>query len=134
MASNWILVADDDLEDQEMVTEVIGQLDNSIEISTASDGREALAKITALSDEKLPALLILDYKMPYMNAGEVLEALAQDNRYSQIPKIVWSTSNREDDVNRCLQAGASRYFVKPSRFSELRTIVRQMLEFCKLSN
>ena len=128
MLSKWILIADDDLEDQEMLIEVIGQVDNSLTIETASDGQEALNKLTSQSPEKSPALLILDFKMPYMNAAELLETLAKDEKYAQIPKVVWSTSNRQEDVKRCLNAGARHYFVKPTRASELRTIVRQMLD------
>ncbi len=134
MLSNWILIADDDLEDQEMLIEVIGQVDNSLTIETASDGQEALNKLTSQSPEKSPALLILDFKMPYLNAAELLETLAQDEKYAQIPKVVWSTSNRQEDVKRCLRAGARHYFVKPTKASELRTIVGQMLEYCKTKN
>lgn len=133
MFPNWILVADDDPEDQEMLTEVVEKLDNTISIETASDGREALTRITGLADRELPACVILDYKMPFLNAAEVLEALARDDRFSRLPKIVWSTSNRQEDVDRCLKAGASHYFVKPSQFSELKGIVQQMLDLCKLS-
>lgn len=134
MSCNWIFIADDDSEDQEMLIEVIRQLDSTIQVRTAMDGQEALSQITGLGDKEFPDLVILDYKMPYMNAGEVLEALAGEERYGRIPKIVWSTSNRPEDVNRCLKAGALHYFVKPSRLSELRNVVRQMLDFCKLSD
>jgi CheY-like chemotaxis protein len=134
MLSNWILIADDDLEDQEMIIEVIEQLDKSLTIETASDGQEALNRLTRQSTEQAPCLLILDFKMPYLNAAELLETLAKNDKYAHIPKVVWSTSNRQEDVKRCLKAGASHYFVKPSRASELRTIVGQMLEYCKMKN
>lgn len=117
-----------------MLIDVIGQLDKTISIRTASDGREALSEITDRLDGELPCCVILDYKMPYLSAAEVLEALARDERYSQIPKMVWSTSNREEDVSRCLKAGARQYFVKPARFSELKAIARQMLSICSLAH
>jgi CheY-like chemotaxis protein len=134
MQSNWILIADDDLEDQEMLIEVIGQVDKSLTIETASDGQEALNKLTSQSPEQSPALLILDFKMPYLNAAELLETLAKDEKYARIPKVVWSTSDRQEDVKRCLKAGARHYFVKPTRASELRVIVGQMLEYCRMNN
>lgn len=130
MLPHWILIADDDPEDQEMIIEVINQMDNSIHIETVSDGREALTKLTALSPHELPALVLLDYKMPYLNASEILESLAGDERFTTIPKMVWSTSGRELDIQRCLKAGASKYFVKPSRSIELRQIVQEILESC----
>jgi CheY-like chemotaxis protein len=134
MPSNWILIADDDLEDQEMLIEVIEQLDKSLTVETASDGQEALNKLAGLPLEEVPALLILDFKMPYLNAAELLEILAKDEKYIPIPKVVWSTSSRQEDVSRCLKAGANNYFVKPSRASELREIVGQMLEYRKMKS
>jgi len=131
MDSNWIMIADDDSEDQEMLVDAIAALDKSIPVRTVADGREALLKITGLPDEKLPCLLVLDYKMPYMNAAEVLEALSKDERYSRLRKVVWSSAHRLEDVNRCMKAGASDYFVKPARAAELKVIAKQMLESCK---
>lgn len=128
MNTNWALLADDDLEDQEMLVDVFAELDNSFTLETVSDGREALAKLAGLVETELPSLLILDYKMPYMNAAEVLEVVAKDDRYAAIPKVVWSSSTREDDIRRCLRAGACNYFQKPSTTAELRTIAERMLE------
>jgi CheY-like chemotaxis protein len=131
MNSNWVLLADDDLEDQEMLIDAITQIDDSIAVGTVSDGREALSKLTGLTETEFPMLLILDYKMPYMNAAEVLEALAEDARFAAIPKVVWSSSRREDDIRRCLKAGACNYFQKPSTTAELRWITERMLECLK---
>lgn len=128
MNKNRVLLADDDLEDQEMLTEVIREMAPGLKVETVSDGREALAKLTQLADAELPSLIILDYKMPYLNAAEVLEALAKDPRYAAIPKVCWSSSRREDDIRRCLNAGACNYFQKPSTSAELRGVTKSMLE------
>jgi CheY-like chemotaxis protein len=127
MNTKWILLADDDLEDQEMLIEVMKQLEDSISITAVSDGRQAVAKLAALDENELPSLVILDYKMPYMNAGEVLETLAGNPRYTALPKIVWSSSRRADDMRRCLDAGACSYFEKPATTRELRSIAEKML-------
>lgn len=129
MHTNRVLLADDDLEDQEMLTEVIKEMDPDIKVDTVSDGREALSKLAGLTKAELPSLIILDYKMPYLNAAEVLEALAEDTRYTPIPKICWSSSRREEDIRRCLKAGASNYFEKPSTTTELRNVTKRMLDY-----
>lgn len=128
MKSNWVLLADDDLEDQEMLIEVIREMDPAVQVETVSDGQEVLSILDGLSGPELPSLIILDYKMPYLNAGEVLEALKKDPRYNEIPKVCWSSSHRQDDIHRCLKAGACHYFEKPSTTSELRSITGRMLE------
>lgn len=129
MNTNLILIADDDLEDQEMLIEELAKLEEELSIETASNGQEALSKLTRLADMELPALIVLDYKMPYMNAAEVLEALAKEERYAPVPKVVWSSSHRADDVRRCLQAGACYYFEKPATTAKLEEIARQMLGY-----
>jgi len=128
MNTNKVLLADDDLEDQEMLIDVITQIDNKLTVETVSDGREAVSKLKGLPENELPSLVILDYKMPYLNAAEVLEALAGDTRYATIPKVCWSSSRRDDDIRRCLKAGAVNYFQKPSTTEELRSIAERMLE------
>ena len=132
MHTNRVLLADDDLEDQEMLTEVIREIAPGIEVDTISNSREALSKLAGLTEAELPSLIILDYKMPYLNAAEVLEALAEDTRYTPIPKVCWSSSRREDDIRRCLKAGACNYFEKPSTTAELRSVTKRMLD-CRSS-
>jgi len=129
MDAPWILLADDDLEDQEMLIDMIRQVDDSLPIETVSDGHQALEKLSRLPEEEIPSLIVLDYKMPYLSAAEVLEALARDPRYAAVPKVVWSTSHREEDVRRCIEAGASEYFEKPATTAELRSIAGKMLEY-----
>ena len=73
-----------------------------------------------------PVLILMDYKMPILTAAEILEKLAGDNRYTGIPKLVWSTSDRAEYVDRCLQHGAAGYFAKPSSLAELAKIVDRM--------
>lgn len=128
MNTNWVLLADDDLEDQEMLKDMFTQMDDSIKVESVSDGREALTKLKELPETELPSLVILDYKMPYLSAGEVLEALQPDARYANVPKVCWSSSRREEDIKRCMKAGACNYFQKPSNTSELRSMAQKMLE------
>jgi CheY-like chemotaxis protein len=133
MQENRILIADDDLEDQEMLIEALTQLDDSISIETLSDGRQVVENLANLTDMELPALIVLDYKMPYMNAAEVLETLAKEARYAAVPKVVWSSSHREEDVLRCLAAGACNYFEKPVTAAGLLDIGRQALEYRRIN-
>ena len=119
----YLLLADDDEEDQEMLSEAFVTENPDARIVTCMDGRAALEILTACKAEELPALMLLDFKMPFITASELLIILEKDPAFRDIPKIVWSTSNNSMYVDACIEHGASRYFSKPSGMAELRQIV-----------
>lgn len=125
-----ILVADDDPDDRDFLLEIITQIDPSFKIDTVANGQQVLEYLASCEQPDEPCLIILDYKMPLLNGAEVLEKIKEDSRYVSIPKVVWSTSIDKELVSRCIRAGATHYFPKPSKASELKVIVRQMLDLC----
>lgn len=130
MKKRKILVADDDTDDIEILTEVFTQLDKHAAIAAVHNGGQVLKYLSGIPDDELPCVIVLDYKMPILNAAEVLEKFNDNDRYAHIPKVVWSTSARQEDMNRCLNAGAKQYFIKPSNASELKRMAGQMLKYC----
>jgi CheY-like chemotaxis protein len=125
-----ILVADDDPDDREFLMEIISQIDGSFKIDTVVNGQQVLQYLDQCEQSDLPCLIILDYKMPFLNGAEVLEKMKAGTLYAAIPKVVWSTSTDKELVNRCIRAGAVNYFPKPSKTSEMKVIARQMLDIC----
>jgi CheY-like chemotaxis protein len=71
--------------------------------------------------------------MPHLNGAEILESLQQNVKVKNIPKIIWSTANADGFKNICLQLGACEYLVKPSRFSDLESMIKQMLAYYELN-
>lgn len=122
-----IFLADDDPEDQEILKDAIITLEPTADIHSVVNGQQAIEWLLNCPDSGLPALLILDYKMPIFNALEVLEQIRNIPRLKSIPKVVWSTSNQAEHVRSCLEKGALQYFVKPTKTEELNNIARQML-------
>ena len=74
----------------------------------------------------LPALVVLDLKMPRMNGFDVLGWLAEQPDLKQIPAVVLSSSAHERDMKRARLLGAREYFVKPHTLDELIKIAHQM--------
>jgi CheY-like chemotaxis protein len=126
----FILVADDDQEDIELLSEAILQLECDAQLHTVTDGSMVIDYLNKISDGQLPSLIVLDYNMPNMNGAEVLEHLNNDPRYQKIPKVIWSTSNNSSYVKQCLEKGASSYFVKPATSKTLQEQAEQMLKMC----
>jgi CheY-like chemotaxis protein len=126
----FILLADDDQEDLDLLSEVILQLDGTTKLHTVNSGNRVIEFLQKTGDDDLPSLIVLDYNMPHMNGAEVLEQLCKEPRYQPIPKIVWSTSNNSNYIRECMEKGATTYFVKPATHKNLQEQAAQMLEMC----
>lgn len=130
----FILLADDDQEDLDLLSEVILQLDDTTKLHTVNSGNRVIEFLQKTGDDDLPSLIVLDYNMPNMNGAEVLEQLCKDPRYQGIPKIVWSTSNNSSYIRECIEKGATSYLVKPATHKTLQEQAAQMLKMCETGN
>lgn len=126
----FILIADDDLEDIELLSEVILQLEAGTKLHMVTNGTMVLDFLENTKDEELPSLIVLDYNMPSMNGAEVLEQLGKNPRYQKIPRIIWSTSNNSSYITECMNKGATTYFVKPATHKNLVEQATEMLRVC----
>ncbi len=91
-------------------------------VSTASNGREALAKTPVLQ----PAAILLDLSMPELDGDEVLAQLQHDPLLRRIPVIIVSSEKKRGEA--CLQAGAKAFLAKPIRAQDLLPLVNRVLE------
>jgi CheY-like chemotaxis protein len=131
-SSLHILLADDDEEDQELIRDAIVAEAPGAHITLVGNGEQALAYLADHGQEALPGLILLDYKMPLLNGVETLERLGDNTRYATIPVAVWSTSNRKEYIDLCLERGAVRFFTKPNNPGELKAIVGSLLSLVRV--
>jgi CheY-like chemotaxis protein len=130
LSSKFILLGEDDIDDEELLKELFSSVDSSFELTFINNGRHLVEHLDTLSDNQLPCLLILDYNMPELNGADILENLKARSRYADIPKIIWSTSGTETYRKKCLDLGAEDYIIKPSRVSELVQAIKYMISYC----
>jgi CheY-like chemotaxis protein len=128
--SKFILLGEDDTDDQEMLTEVFSSIDKSFILFFVNSGQEVLSALEKLGPEHLPCLIVLDYNMPGLNGADILKELNNHGKYKDIPKVVWSTSGSDKFRNMCLELGALDYVIKPSNIRELEKVARYMLSLC----
>lgn len=102
-----ILIVDDD----PILVEILGfNLEAAgHSICVAKNGEEALTML----EGKHPDLLILDSMMPIMSGPEVLSAMKSDPNLENIPVLMLTARDRENDVVSALQSGADEYMTKP---------------------
>ncbi|MEO7982661.1 MAG: response regulator [Bacteroidota bacterium] len=128
--SKFILLGEDDPDDQEMLKEVFSSIDKSFILFFVNNGKEVLSALEKLKNDQMPCLIILDYNMPGLNGADILKEIGENNRYRTIPKIVWSTSDSDKFKKVCLEMGATDYVLKPSNVMDLEKIARYLLSVC----
>lgn len=130
LPTKFILLGEDDPDDQEMLKDVFSDIDNSFILFFVNNGKEVLSALEKLDDEQMPCLIVLDYNMPGLNGADILKEIGSNKRYRNIPKIVWSTSSSDKFKKSCLELGAADYVIKPSNSMDLEKIARYMLKIC----
>lgn len=106
-----ILVVDDSPNDIELTSLALEATGRKICVCSASDGESALAMLR--EGHGLPAVVLLDMKMPGMGGIEVLREIRADDRLKELPVVVVTSSSLEADRVDGLAAGASDYMQKP---------------------
>jgi len=77
-------------------------------VVTADNGMEA---IKAFSVSK-PDIILLDLMMPIMDGYKVLQVVKTDQKFKDVPVIVFSAKGQPDEIEKALNLGASDYIVK----------------------
>jgi len=72
----------------------------------------------------LPRIVFLDLKMPVMNGFELLAWMRKQTYCAQIPVVVLSGSDHQNDIDRANQLGAVCYLVKPATTDDFRRLLR----------
>ncbi len=120
-----ILLIDDDPEDAEIFMEAVQKLNKGVKLQWAVNPQKVFNEMQ--SEEQLPDLIFLDYNMPLINGGELLEKLKSNNRLSSIPVILISTPSEEFMKLKLEQNAIIKYFKKPNSYSELIAILDSIL-------
>ena len=99
-------------------------LSKSYEVVTMKDGLEGMAWLVR---GNLPDLILLDMSMPRLSGSEFLKNIRQSGFFKDIPVIVVSGNDGEDDIKNCLRWGVFDYLTKPFNPISLRKKVETAL-------
>ena len=113
-----ILLAEDSPADAEMAIDALREARLANPIVHAMDGIEAMDFLLARGKyagraEGLPAVLLLDIKMPRMDGLEVLREVRSHEQLRHLPVVVLTSSREETDLARSWDLGVNAYVVKP---------------------
>ncbi len=134
-----ILLVEDSPQDAELTLEVFAEHGLVNAVTHVRDGAEALdflhcrgSYATRVRD--LPALVLLDLKMPKVDGLDVLREMKSDEALKVIPVVVMTSSREDADLRKCYALGVNAYVVKPVKFAEFVEAVRKVSLFWVLLN
>lgn len=130
-----ILCAEDDANDAFLLGRAFERVGIEWPLRVVSDGVEAVSYLSGQSpfDDRarfpLPALLLLDVKMPRKNGLEVLTWVRALPEFRTLPVLMLTSSSQEQDVHRAYALGANGYLVKPNDPRDLLSMVESIRAF-----
>jgi len=121
----YILLAEDNPDDQVVVRRAIRYFQH-IALEIAADGKEALDVVAALLPV-IPALVILDTKMPRMSGLEALCQMRAGPGMAETPIVMFSSSNEPRDLAEAERCKATEFVLKPVEFDDYVEAVRRLV-------
>jgi CheY-like chemotaxis protein len=127
-----VLLVEDDPGDVLMTQEAFEEHKVRNNLAVVNDGAEAIAYLRRegqYADVARPDLVLLDLNLPRRDGREVLAEIKGDPDLRQIPVVVLTTSQADEDIVRSYQLHANAYVTKPVDFDRFISVVRQIDEF-----
>jgi CheY-like chemotaxis protein len=140
MREKNILLVEDNPDDVELTLRALKKFSVKNEIAVVRDGVEALDYLFAqgaYADRdvgNLPALTLLDLKLPKVDGMEVLRRVRADDRTKLIPVVILTSSDEESDLAKGYESGCNSYVRKPVDFKEFADAARNVGMYWLLLN
>ncbi|MBS1585669.1 MAG: response regulator [Bacteroidetes bacterium] len=127
-----VIVIEDDLDDQELLTQVFKSLGYPNEVIFFNDGEAALAYLNR--SETIPFLILSDINLPKLNGFELREKLKTDAalRLKCIPYLFFSSALNQKAVIDAYSLSVQGFFVKPNTMAEIERTIKAIMEYWKL--
>jgi CheY-like chemotaxis protein len=126
MTNRPILLVEDNPSDIKLTQRAFTRNHIANQIIVAEDGQAALDCLFAEGMRPLPAVVLLDLKLPRVDGLEVLRRIRADKRTRLLPVVVLTTSKEEQDLVTSYELGANSYIRKPVNFAEFSAAVAQL--------
>jgi two-component system response regulator len=134
-----ILLVEDSAADAEMTIDALRQAKLANPIVHVEDGVEALDYLFARGEfagrqNGVPAVVLLDIKMPRLDGIEVLRTIRESEKFAHTPVVILSSSREESDLAHSWDLGVNAYVVKPVNAQQFFDAVQTLGQFWAVMN
>lgn len=132
MDTKAILLVEDNPDDTALTLRALKKNNIANEVVIAHDGVEALDYLFGTGRHagrdvaRVPAVVLLDLKLPQVDGLEVLRRLRADTRTKLTPVVILTSSREEQDLVAGYSLGANSYIRKPVDFPQFIEAIRQL--------
>ena len=138
MNPGWILLVEDNPDDVKLTARALKSQNIKNEVIVANDGVQALSALFGADGssgpKELPAVVLLDLKLPKLNGLEVLRRIRADDRTHLLPVVILTSSDEDRDLIDGYSLGANSYVRKPVDFVEFTQAAKQLGLYWLLMN
>jgi CheY-like chemotaxis protein len=140
MKSTSILLVEDNPSDVKLTKRALEHNQITNELIVAEDGQEALDYLFATGRYEgrdvrdLPAVVLLDLKLPKINGLEVLQKIRANEFTRLMPVVILTSSDQEQDMITSYKLGANSYIRKPVDYRQFTDAVRNLGMYWLLLN
>lgn len=127
-----ILLVEDHYPDIVLVRKAFERCTLSGKIHTVRNGDEALSflrKENGFEDAVYPDMILLDINLPKKSGYEVLQEIRSDRQFEDIPVVMLTSSEAEQDIQKSYSLQANSYLVKPCCFKDYTKVVKCIESF-----
>lgn len=126
-----ILMADDDDDDYLLTKKALAESRLLNDMRRVRDGEELMDYLHRRGDfneenAPRPGVILLDLNMPRMDGREALREIKTDEKFRNIPIVVFTTSKAEEDIFKTYQLGVNSFITKPVTFDNLTKVMRAL--------
>lgn len=138
--SKVILLIEDNVDDERLTLRALRRNNIMNEVVVACDGQEAIDYLFGSGSyagrdmNVMPAVVMLDLKLPRLSGLEVLKRIREDGRTKRLPVVVLTSSEDEQQVEQAYAQGANSFIQKPNDPGEFSEMVLQLAMYWLLLN
>ncbi|MGV3615179.1 MAG: response regulator [Fimbriimonas sp.] len=138
--SKLVLLIEDNIDDERLTLRALRRNNIMNEVVVACDGQEAIdylfgsGSFTGRDMSVMPAVVILDLKLPRLSGLEVLKRIRTDERTKRLPVVVLTSSEDVNQVEESYALGANSFIQKPTDPAEFSEMVLQVAMYWLLLN